>query len=272
MKKTGIYTITRRETGQCYVGIDGNLPRRVQAHLSGNSKACKRIHDAIMTYGVDAFDVEIILYPGISRKALCEVEKWKIRQLNAHHSKGGYNLTGGGGGKAQKGEYWDEADKIVEMHNNGMSCRQIGKVFGVHSSTIGEIIRSKGGDVVWGGRFYGNGNPKETADVLRAREASDDIIELYLKGKSLRVIGDLYNISSTPIRKILLANGILTRVGSAKRSSIWGDDVRVVRLYEQGHRIRDIAQRYKVSNATVLKVLKSKKVSMRKRGERSKCL
>ena len=98
MKNPGIYILTS-PSGKQYVGKDSNLPRRAKEHLSGKSPQCRHIHRAIKKYGADAFDVEIIQYPGISEKTLDSVERWKIKHLQTLVPNG-YNLTEGGeGGK-----------------------------------------------------------------------------------------------------------------------------------------------------------------------------
>ena len=97
MKNPGIYIITS-PSGKQYVGKDGNLPYRVETHLSGWNKRCVLIHRAIKKYGKENFNVEIIRYPGISPETLYAVEQWKIRQLNTK-APNGYNLTDGGAGR-----------------------------------------------------------------------------------------------------------------------------------------------------------------------------
>ena len=98
LKNAGIYILRNRDNGKCYVGKDSNLGRRVKEHLALKSQSCKLIHRAIKAHGADTFDVELIHYPNISPETLNQVEKWKIRQLNAHYSQGGYNITWGGDG------------------------------------------------------------------------------------------------------------------------------------------------------------------------------
>ena len=94
MKNPGIYILTS-PSGKQYVGRDVNLPHRATQHLRGKEPECPRIHNAVKKYGADAFDVEIIQYPGISDEALNAVERWKIRQLQTVSPKG-CNLTEGG--------------------------------------------------------------------------------------------------------------------------------------------------------------------------------
>ena len=98
LKNAGIYILTNRVNGKCYVSKDKKLGSRAEQHLSLKSPSCPAIHNAIKKYGRNAFDVQLIPYPNISDKALCEVERWKIRQFGSHRSEGGLNLTGGGDG------------------------------------------------------------------------------------------------------------------------------------------------------------------------------
>lgn len=97
MKNPGIYVLTNRINHKRYVGKDENHPIRTNTHVSVNCPGCPLIHRAIKKYGAENFDVEFIPYPGISSEALCEVEKWKIAQLNTK-APNGYNLTDGGDG------------------------------------------------------------------------------------------------------------------------------------------------------------------------------
>ena len=120
MKNPGIYIITRRETGQCYVGRDATLPRRVNEHFGLRAKYCRLIHNAIKKYGRDAFDVEIIPYPNISSEALDEVEKWKIVQYKSHVSEGGYNLQYGGSTKPT-------CEETKQKLSNAMKGKNLGK-------------------------------------------------------------------------------------------------------------------------------------------------
>ena len=96
MKNPGIYILTS-PSGKQYVGLDINLPNRVQDHLLGRSFNCPAIHGAVKKHGAESFSVEIIPYPSISYKALRAVECWYITKLNTK-SPNGYNLTGGGDG------------------------------------------------------------------------------------------------------------------------------------------------------------------------------
>ena len=96
LENAGIYVLWCRLTGKCYVGKGVRLERRAKQHLSLKEPKCPHIHAAIQEHGAAAFDIKLIPYPGISPEALCEVEKWKIRELDSYYN--GYNRTKGGEG------------------------------------------------------------------------------------------------------------------------------------------------------------------------------
>ena len=99
MKNPGIYILTCSVNGKQYVGRDSCLPKRFKRHLSGREFKCRLIHNAVNKYGSKSFEVEIILYPGISFEALCSVEEWYIKKLGTL-SPEGYNLSDRGCGPA----------------------------------------------------------------------------------------------------------------------------------------------------------------------------
>lgn len=94
---TSLYCITRRESGEFYIGItERPIARRWSDHkytaLRLNSPV--HFHRAIRKYGPDAFDVEI-LHNFVLREEACEAERQLIAYLNPR-----YNETSGGDGGA----------------------------------------------------------------------------------------------------------------------------------------------------------------------------
>ena len=88
----GIYILTCRPTGKSYVGQSINIKKRIHHHLTVKSQ--QPISKAIQKYGQDAFDVEIIKYPHISKQLLDIFEQSHIAELDSHQN--GYNATRGG--------------------------------------------------------------------------------------------------------------------------------------------------------------------------------
>ena len=112
MKRQGIYILTNSVNGKQYVGKDTNLPRRINEHLSGKCPRCPHIHRAINKHGREAFDVEIIEYPGASHEALNAIEKWHIARLDTY--KNGYNCTKGGEGFDSETVQKNNQNRIVD--------------------------------------------------------------------------------------------------------------------------------------------------------------
>lgn len=88
----GIYILTCRPTGRCYVGQSLDIHKRLQTHFTARRK--HSISKAIHKHGKDNFTIEIIEYPGVSRKSLNAIEKWHIAKRYAFTH--GYNETPGG--------------------------------------------------------------------------------------------------------------------------------------------------------------------------------
>lgn len=97
-----IYKITRRETGQSYIGLSANSRKRRNTHWwIANKKhpvLFQLIHRAIAKHGRDAFDFEVIA-SALDYPSALVLEVDLIQQWSTHVSKGGYNLTLGGEGK-----------------------------------------------------------------------------------------------------------------------------------------------------------------------------
>lgn len=87
----GIYIITKKDTGKCYIGQSKNIEKRFNEHCS-RSKNNSYIDRSINKYGSDAFKFEI-LYECAEDKLL-EEEKNFINLYGAYEI--GYNLTRGG--------------------------------------------------------------------------------------------------------------------------------------------------------------------------------
>lgn len=123
MKNPGIYIITNLINGMQYVGKTIDLSRRIKNHLSGWSKSTKGIHSAIIKYGAENFDVQVIPYPNISHQMLCIFERSHVAELDTYHN--GYNQTLGGDGLIgykhtdETRQKQSEAQRGEKSHNFG---------------------------------------------------------------------------------------------------------------------------------------------------------
>lgn len=92
----GIYKITRKDTGQAYIGLSENIERRYRAHANGNGAKSSRIDRAMVKHGEDKFDLEIIEELPNDRDLLMEREAYWVAHYNTYENDFHYNLTPGG--------------------------------------------------------------------------------------------------------------------------------------------------------------------------------
>ena len=102
---TGIYKITNKANGMCYIGQSVNIEKRWRKHKSayGNPNAHEYdyyLYRAMRKYGIDNFDFEVI--EECSSDLLNDKEKYWIEKYDSYRN--GYNQTAGGesGGHSMK--------------------------------------------------------------------------------------------------------------------------------------------------------------------------
>ena len=88
----GIYKITKKENGKCYIGQSNDCERRFKEHQQRGEKSRIPVDVAIQKYGKDAFDYEIIEECSIEQ--LNEREEYWIKFYNSKEE--GYNCSDGG--------------------------------------------------------------------------------------------------------------------------------------------------------------------------------
>lgn len=88
----GIYKITKKENGKCYIGQSNDIQRRMSEHKTKGSSSRIPLDVAIQKYGVDAFTYEVIEECPIEK--LNERESYWIEYYNSVNN--GYNCSIGG--------------------------------------------------------------------------------------------------------------------------------------------------------------------------------
>lgn len=84
-----IYKLTNKINGKAYVGKTYNLTERLKGHL--NSDCCRAIHRALLKYGIENFNIEIISKSN-NEDELANLEYKMILEHETMTPKG-YNLT-----------------------------------------------------------------------------------------------------------------------------------------------------------------------------------
>ena len=92
----GIYKITRKDTGQCYIGLSEDIEKRWYDHIHCPKLKNSRIDRAIRKHGEDKFDLEIIEELSNDKPLLMKREKHWVAHYNTYKDKNHYNLTPGG--------------------------------------------------------------------------------------------------------------------------------------------------------------------------------
>ena len=91
----GIYKITRKDTGQSYIGLSKNIENRYYEH-SHRHNMDSRIDRAMVKHGADKFDLETIEELPYDIPLLKERERYWIVHYNTYEDDFHYNLTPGG--------------------------------------------------------------------------------------------------------------------------------------------------------------------------------
>lgn len=114
------YTNLIDDNNKIYVGQCFDLAQRRRAHKSAalnNSEACPLFYRAIRKYGYENFNFEIIEEIYTDQEGIDEKEIYWIRELNSRDNEIGYNISIGGGGRANPNN--------TDMHKQCPRCDKI---------------------------------------------------------------------------------------------------------------------------------------------------
>ena len=116
-----IYKATNKTNGKVYIGFDSNWPNRKQRHkhLYINHNNNKKFYNAIVKYGWDNFEWEIVYQSKEGEYCKNVMETFFIEQYNSF--KCGYNMTLGG-----EGTFGFNKPKTLE-HSQKISRALLGK-------------------------------------------------------------------------------------------------------------------------------------------------
>ena len=136
-KICGIYKITNKINGKCYIGKSVDIYQRWGRHKNGSrlieegGDFCT-IHNAIRKYGIENFSFEII--ERLSPSRLNEREKYWINFYDSYYN--GYNDTFGGEGSI-KYDY----EIIAKLWKQGYNCQQISNILKCDSGVVTRALR-----------------------------------------------------------------------------------------------------------------------------------
>ena len=113
---TGIYKITKKENGKCYIGQSNDCERRFKEHQTKGVSSRIPVDIAIQKYGKDAFTYEII--ETCSIEELNQKEQYWIKYYNSIEE--GYNCSEGGNQQSigtNNGRSKLTEEDIIEIRN-----------------------------------------------------------------------------------------------------------------------------------------------------------
>lgn len=122
---SGIYKITNKISGKCYIGQAIDIRKRIQQHITASKRKSKlALYTAINKYGIDQFEISIIIIINLFGKTQSEIKQelnaQEIFYINLYNSyKNGYNSTPGGDSGRLGFKHSDETiQKLKKSHEN----------------------------------------------------------------------------------------------------------------------------------------------------------
>ncbi len=163
-------------------------------------------------------------------------------------------------GKLNTRKIKDDGEKqVISLYQQGLSANEIGKQFEVDGKAILKILKRN--------NIKSRGCNESKIKIPKEKESK--IISLYLEGKSAIDIGKLFNVSNTPIWRILKKNNVPIkrptdfRPTGVKKKRTNSNDLEVINLYQQGLSISDISKKFKLHSSTIKNVLKDNNIELK---------
>lgn len=133
---TGIYKITNKINGHCYVGQSVDIRKRWTKHRNASTKETPYpLYLAFDKYGIDNFDFEII--EECTTEMLDDREKYWIAYYDSYRN--GYNQTAGGQGQSCRGNKLT-IDEVMEIDNylalSSFTQKQIADIYNVSEEIV----------------------------------------------------------------------------------------------------------------------------------------
>lgn len=143
---SGIYKITNKISGKCYIGQAVDIRKRLQQHITTATRNSKlALYKAMNKYGVEQFEVQVLVILNLFGKTQDEVKKelnaqeiFYINLYNSYHN--GYNSTPGGDSGRLGFKHSEETiQKLRKSHENYKPKR----AFDVSKKTFGYDLLNK---------------------------------------------------------------------------------------------------------------------------------
>ena len=221
----GIYCIENKINNKKYIGSSKYVQSRLKDHMQlflKNEAINKYLRFSLLKYGKENFNFYIIeLLSEYNEDTLRQKEKYYIDFYKTKNSEFGYNKQDPDNtdcprrSKIQFSQ--SQTISILNMYNDKISLKNIGKIFNVSGAVIERILKENN---------VHKRNLQEASGKFFTDEQEKEIIFSYLNLKeSPYTIGKRYNVYGGPISKILRKHKIKLRNRSeAHLKNIIGDN------------------------------------------------
>ena len=194
MKLTGIiYKITNIINNKVYIGQTVNtIKQRWNKHCHSNG--CRSLYNAILKYGKENFNIEII--ETLPIEELDKREIYWINYYKSNNKKFGYNILLGGnlGRKGFSKLNKEQINEIIELDKQGITHIEIGKKFNINRKTVTFILRRES-------------NYMSKAIPLYERKDLNEIKEFLKTNPMSKEVREKFNISSATLFKFTKSIG-----------------------------------------------------------------
>lgn len=284
-----IYKVTNKVNNKSYIGqtrYSVEFRWRQHQHKKDNTY----FHNALHKYGIENFTVEVL--EECDFKDLNDREIYYIAKFNTFSN--GYNLTIGGEGN-KKITLDNKYDEIVGLYLAGFSMYKIGTLYNVSKTVIKKIlvqldIKIKNNSLNINNKEfqelvedYKSGyslrelskryncsstglkeflmkkgvNVKKKYSILDDQQGQENLINDYLGSKlKLSEIQSKYHCSYSTFKKVLSLHGIKLKGLGGKFKLNDSECLEVIKQFNDGVKIKQIAENFKVDKCTIYSVFK----------------
>lgn len=222
---TGIYKITNKINGKCYIGQSINIKQRWKAHRSRYQVDDYPLYRAMRKYGLENFNFEVI--EECTKELLNEREIYWISYYDATNKNKGYNLGQGGQNTVVHELTKEQLFKIYELLRQGITQTEIAKQFNIAQSLVSTIntgtyyyqegidypiVNTKKKKITYcvdcgkevkyrTQRCMDCAKKKARQDAINRKPISREELKFLIRSKPFTYIGKMYNVSANSIRK-----------------------------------------------------------------------
>lgn len=134
----GIYKITNKINGKCYIGQSVYIRHRWIEHKykAFTLKDNNYFHNALRKYGWDNFNFEVI--EQCEQNELSDKEIYWIKYYDSTNKEKGYNIKLGGNSGGSCYNY----EEIYNLWKEGNRCKDIEKILNCNNQTVTKALRS----------------------------------------------------------------------------------------------------------------------------------